>query len=293
MSATISPKTGRPYGMRRVCQVWEASRSSVFHARKAKPQGARRGPKPIIPDSKLISMIREDLQNSPFIEEGHRKVYYRLKHLKGVKVAPKRVLRLMREHALLSPQRSAQGEAKTHTGVITTEKPNELWGTDGTMVQVVENGTVWIFAALEHWNAECVGIHVCKEGDRFNALEPVRQGLERHFGGVGKAIAAGLALRCDHGSQYTSDYFRDELRYLGIHQSMAYVAEPQTNGVVERFWKTLKKQVIEGRIYKDLDELRRAVRAFRERYNEQWRLEKLKGRTPNEARLAWSGRVAA
>ena len=30
MSATISPSTGRPYGMRRVCRTWEAPRSTVF-----------------------------------------------------------------------------------------------------------------------------------------------------------------------------------------------------------------------------------------------------------------------
>ena len=37
----------------------------------------------------------------------------------------------------------------------------------------------WIFAAVEHWNAECVGWHVCQVGSRFAALDPMAQGLER------------------------------------------------------------------------------------------------------------------
>ena len=34
-----------------------------------------------------------------------------------------------------------------------------------------------IFTAVEHWNAECVGWHVCKRGDRFAALQPIAMGL--------------------------------------------------------------------------------------------------------------------
>lgn len=293
MSAAISPSTGRRYGLRFVARVWELPRSSVFYRRQERPAPRRRGPKPAVPDEALIPMIREDLANSPFREEGHRKVYYRLKHEKRIKVAPKRVLRLMREHALLSPQRAPKGEAKAHDGSICTEKPNELWGTDATLAQTVEEGTVWIFAAVEHWNAECVGIHAVKEGNRFEAMEPVKQGLRKHFGSIAKGMAEGLALRSDHGSQYTSEAFQTELRFLGIRQSLAYVGEPETNGVIERFWKTLKKQVLEGRIYQTIADLRRALRTFVDLYNRRWRLEKLKGKTPHEVRQAWLNTQAA
>lgn len=293
MSAAISPSTGRRYGMRKVCRTWEVPRSSFFERRKAKPEPKKRGPKPVVPDEELVPMICEDLANSPFREEGHRKVYYRLKHEKQIKVAAKRILRLMREHALLSPLRAPQGEPKTHDGTICTDQPLEMWGTDGTLTQTVEEGTVWIFAAIEHWNAECVGIHASKSGDRFEAMEPVKQGLKKHYGTLTAKIAAGLALRCDHGSQYTSDHFQKELKYFGIRQSLAYVGEPQTNGVIERFWKTLKKQVLEGRIYQTLADLRMALRDFVDLYNHRWRLEKLGGHTPDEIRQAWLSRQAA
>lgn len=293
MSAAISPSTGRRYGMRKVCRTWEVPRSSFFERRKAKPEPKKRGPKPVVPDEELVPMICEDLANSPFREEGHRKVYYRLKHEKQIKVAAKRILRLMREHALLSPLRAPQGEPKTHDGTICTDQPLEMWGTDGTLTQTVEEGTVWIFAAIEHWNAECVGIHASKSGNRFEAMEPVKQGLKKHYGALTAKIAAGLALRCDHGSQYTSDHFQKELKYFGIRQSLAYVGEPQTNGVIERFWKTLKKQVLEGRIYQTLADLRMALRDFVDLYNHCWRLEKLGGHTPDEIRQAWLSRQAA
>ncbi len=293
MSATISPGTGQRYGVRRVCRVWEAPRATVYFRRKVHPTPLKRGPKPLVPDSELLPMIREDLSSSPFREEGHRKVYYRLKFVRKIKVSQKRILRLMRENALLSPQRAPQGEPNKHDGTITTDKPLEMWGTDGTTTQVVEEGTVWIFGTVEHFNAECVGIHASKSGDRFNAMEPVKQGIKKHYGTISQDIAKGLTLRNDHGSQYESGSFQDELKYFGIRQSFAYVGEPQTNGVIERFWKTLKKQVLEGRIYQTLSELRDSLRDFVTLYNHSWRLEKLGGHTPDEARQIWVAKLAA
>ena len=97
-------------------------------------------------------------------------------------------------------------------------------------------------------------------------------GLTEIFGGVGPDVARGLALCMDHGSQYLSDHFLQQNRFWGITPSFAFVSEPQTNGVVERFFRTLKEQAIYGRIFNNLEEVRAAVAAFVVTYNEDWRL---------------------
>ena len=142
-------------------------------------------------------------------------------------------------------------------------------------VFTVEDGWVWTFAAVDHWNAECVGWHVCTVGSRVAALEPIAQGLGRRYGSVAADVARGLALRMDHGSQYLSDHFLNQVRYWGIHPSVGYLEEPETNGVVERWNRTLKEQAIYGRVFHNLADVRAAVAAFVERYNQCWRLEKL------------------
>ena len=106
------------------------------------------------------------------------------------------------------------------------------------------DGWGWIFTAVEHWNAECVGWHVCKRGDRFAALQPISMGLAGLYGSTAAGAARGLALRMDHGSQYLSDHFTNQIKFWGIQPSYAFVAEPQTNGVAERFNRTLKEQII-------------------------------------------------
>ena len=40
--------------------------------------------------------------------------------------------------------------------------------------------------------AECIGLHAAKRGTRFEALEPIRQGVRERFGGIGDGAARGL-----------------------------------------------------------------------------------------------------
>ena len=296
MSAATSPGTGLAYGLRRVCADWGMARSSFYamtsgqHAEQ--PPAKRRGPKPAISDQALLVAIEADLEASPWEGEGYRKVWARLRVCRDIRVARKRVLRLMRENNLLSPHRCRRRGGNPHDGEIITHAPNLMWGTDGVRVFTVDDGWGWIFTAVEHWNAECVGWHVCKRGDRFAALQPISMGLAGLYGSTAAGAARGLALRMDHGSQYLSDHFTNQIKFWGIQPSYAFVAEPQTNGVAERFNRTLKEQIIHGRIYRNIAELRDAVRDFVELYNAQWIVEKNGYLSPAQARQAWHAAIS-
>jgi putative transposase len=293
MSEATSEEMGKRYGLERVCRVLAFPRSTIYAERARESTGAiplqskRRGPKPRVSDTDLLAAIRADLAASPFIGEGHRKVWARLRVQWGIRVSRRRVLRLMREHHLLSPHRRPQGTANPHTGKITTGAPDILWGTDGIRIETVDEGWVWVFSAVDHCTAECVGWHAVKIGNRFAALEPIAQGITRYFGGTDSQVARGLSLRFDHGTQYMADHFLNQLKFWGIAPSPAFVAEPQTNGVAERFNRTLKEQAIYGRIFRNLEEVRTAVGKFVARYNADWRLEKLGFLSPLEARQAY------
>lgn len=302
MSARTSPTTGKPYGVQRTCAAWGIPRSSFYANRcpgsssgEDEPAQERKktGPKTKISDHDLLALIRRDLASSPFTGEGHRKVWARLRYGQGIKVSRKRVLRIMREANLLSPHRVPQKPPYEHTGRIVTDDPDVMWGSDGARVFTIQDGWGWIFASVEHWNSECMGWHVVKRGDRFAALEPVAQGLMSEFGSVEAGVARGLSLRIDHGSQYLSDHFQKQIKYWGITPSFAFLEQPQAGGVVERFFRTLKEQVIYGRVYENLEEVRQAVSDFVELYNSQWLIEKNGYLSPADARRAYYEGVAA
>ena len=95
-----------------------------------------------------------------------------------------------------------------------------------------------------------------------------------------------MLVRHDHGSPFMSEHFQNQLTFFGMTPSFAFVREPETNGVAERFIRTLKEQIVFGRIYHDI-EVRTAVRAYFERYNQHWLLEKNGYRSPAETRRNW------
>jgi putative transposase len=202
MSQATSPSTGQPSGLARVCRVWGVARSTVSWPRHERTtRRARRGPLGPWTDDELVDHIRRILAASPFPGAGYRQVWARLRH-GGIRTAPRRVLRLMRAHQLLAPTRQGHPHGpKAHDGTIIPPHVDAMWGTDRTATYTRQEGQVAILVAVDHYAAECVGLHAAKQGPRFEALEPIRQGGRTAFGLFGQAIAQGLLLRHDHGSQ--------------------------------------------------------------------------------------------
>src|SRR5512144_2153779 len=163
---------------------------------------------------------------------------------------PDRVLRIMGENHLLSPHRRSPRPANDHDGAITTEAPNVMWGADGAVIPTVEDGNVTLFIVAKHWNAEGLGWHVARHGNRYAAAEALALAVSRVFGSVGADAARSVSLRHDHGSPFMSEHFQNQLKFFGMTPSFAFVREPETNGVAERFIRTLKEQIVFGRIYR-------------------------------------------
>ena len=230
MSRVISPVSGKPYGLAAVCRAWRLARSGVYRHQRTMLQPQRRGPLGAMSDDGLTAAIQGVLAASPFHGEGHRKVWARLRYAE-TRTSLRRVLRLMRQNNLLAPTRvgSPRGP-RNHDGTIIPDTVDVMWGTDLTTT-ITGEGQAAVFVAVDHCSAECVGIHAHPQATRFQALEPIRQGVRQRFGGFGKAIARGLAVRHDHGSQYMSHHFQKEIAFLGIESSPAFVRAPEAMAV--------------------------------------------------------------
>ena len=151
---------------------------------------------------------------------------------------------------------------KAHDGTITTEAPDVMWGTDMTATVTVAEGAAFVFVAVDHCATACIGLHAAKRGNRFEALEPIRQGIRERFGGIGDGVARGLRLRHDHGSNYLADDFQQEVAFFGIESSPSFVREPEGNGVAERFIRTLKEAEGKRLVGTELRDDRRAPPGF-------------------------------
>ena len=294
MGRAASPSTGRRYGLARVCRALEIPRSTVYAARTrrlAPGVPRKRGPKTAFTDAELTDQIRAVLARSPFVGEGYRKVWARLR-LQGLRASKRRVLRLMRAHGLLAPTRAGRPHGpRAHDGTIRTERVDVMWGTDLTSA-ATDEGVASIFVAVDHGSTECVGLHAARRATRFEALEPIRQGVRASFGGFAGGVARGLKLRHDHGSQYLADDFQAEIAFLGIEASPAFVRAPEGNGCAERFIRTLKENLLWVRRFATVEELRQALLEFRRCYNATWIVERHGDRTPAQVRADQLGALA-
>ena len=292
MSRMVSPSTNRAYGVTMVSRLWRIARATVYRHRRPCLEPRRPGPLGPLPDDELVDVIRDLLAQGPFHGEGYRKIWARLRFA-GIRTSKRRVLRLTGEHGLQAPGRVGRPRGpRAHDGTIRTERIDLMWGSDLTSTMTGQ-GQASIFVAVDHCSAECIGIHAARQATRFEALEPIRQGVRTCFGAFAEGVAAGVDLRHDHGSQYVADDFQRELAFLGIAPSPAFVREPEGNGCAERFIRTLKENLLWVRHFDRIEELRQALHAFKDVYNRTWIVERHGYRTPAQVRADQLGLAQA
>ncbi len=234
MSQATSPSAKKPYGILRVCRAWRLARATV-QRHKALADGApripaKRGPKTFLSDGQILAETRAVLASTLFVGEGHRKVWARLRQERGVRTSMRRVLRLMREHGVLACDRPTGVRGPdTHDRTITTKTPDEMWAIDATGC-LTDEAIAAVFVVVDHCTGECLGVRAARRGTRFEAIECLREAIHFTKGRYADKIAEGTKLRHDHGSQFISHAFQDELRTLGIESSPSFVRQPEGNG---------------------------------------------------------------
>ena len=87
--------------------------------------------------------------------------------------------------------------------------------------------------------------------------------------------------------------FQTEITFLGMTSSPAFVRQPEGNGCIERFRRTLKEQLLWVRFFSTIEDLCQALLAFKETYNREWLIARLGYRSPAPVRQAFAVRPAA
>jgi transposase InsO family protein len=286
MKGQISKSQSRQYPMRMILKIAGLSSAAWYRRKPDRSEKRRPGPKPLVPDQVLLVEAKREINDSIFTGEGYQKIHKRMR-VRGIISAKERVNRVMRDNLLLSPNRPKLNITKNdHKGKIITEMPNRMWGTDGKRFFTLNEGWCWLFSVIDHCNDEIITWHTAKVGNRFAAMEPVRMAVKKIFGSLERGICkdTGLFLRSDHGSQYDSDDFQRELKFLNLSYSPAFVRSPQCNGIIERFHRTINEQVFDLWLFDSLEQAQRVIAEFMYNYNHVWILHRLGLKTPVEYR---------
>ncbi|MGC9424180.1 IS3 family transposase [Vibrio sp.] len=287
------PDTGKRYPVRMILRVAEYS-SAAYYGHLRHRQAQKRGPKTSLSDEDLALEIKATMDAIPFHGTGYKKIHGRMSRnlkKKGHSVSKNRVMRIMKERNMLNKPSGGTGSSREHDGTLITDAPNVMWGTDGKKFFTRRDGWCWLFDVIDHFNSEVIGYNVVKYGDRYEATRAVQNAVVHRFGAIEKGIAQGIVMRNDRGSQYISDFYRNSMTHLGIELSYTWARSPESNGVIERFHRTIEEQVFRMYDFETIEEAEKVIREFIDLYNREWMLERLGYLSPNEALCAYDSAV--
>jgi transposase InsO family protein len=180
--------------------------------------------------------------------------------------SPATITAILHRHGLINPEAS---QAAQHWQRFEHDTPNALWQID-------------FKGHFETAHGKCHPLTLLDDHSRFNlALQacqrPDTQSVRAHLVAVFERYGLPLRINADNGGPWGSprraEHGLSELSVWlirqGIRISHSAPYHPQTNGKLERFHRSLKAEVLNGRSFLDLAHAQKAFEAWRDVYNHE------------------------
>ncbi|HEY4041012.1 MAG TPA: IS3 family transposase [Rhodopila sp.] len=140
---------------------------------------------------------------------------------------------------------------------------NQLWVADITYVRLAEE-FVYLAVVLDAFSRKVIGWSMAAHLQASLALEALAMALRT------REVTPGLVHHSDRGVQYACGDYARRLKQAGIEPSMSRPGCPWDNALAESFMRTLKREEVDGRTYRDLAETKASIGSFLEEvYNRQ------------------------
>jgi transposase InsO family protein len=237
------------------------AKSSYYRWRQGQPDsGNRKRPwNRITPEEedKVLAVARE----SP--ELSSRQLSAWITDNEGFAVSESTVYRILRREGLVKRQETQLTAANEyHTK---TTRPHRMWATDASYFRVVGWGYYYLVTVMDDYSRFILAWKLQKDMSANSLIEVVQEAVDA-TGMTDVPVEDRTKLLSDNGSGYVSRAFRDYLRLVGIGHILAAPFHPQTNGKVERYQQSLKREVNQLP-YELPSQLERAIADFVDYYN--------------------------
>ena len=272
MIAQVQRQEKPPRSIRQLCRMLGVNRRWYYACRKpSKRQEA---------DSKLRDAIEQIVQE--FSGYGYRRVTHALVRA-GWSVNHKRVLRIMREEALLCRHKrrfvhttDSRHRYQVYPNLVQgmqVQAPDTVWVADLTYIRLPST-FAYLACILDAYSRKCVGWKVSKRIDAQLAVDALEMALAT------REVSPGLIHHSDRGVQYASAAYVQRLESIGARVSMSAVGNPYDNAKAESFFKTLKTEEVYLKQYQSFAEAEANIQQFLEEVYNTKRLHSSLGYVP-------------
>lgn len=235
------------------CRVLKVSRSGYYEWRDRPPSPRD------LEDAYLANLI-VDIHTMSRCSYGAPRVHAELRLGMGVRVGRKRVARLLRVTGRRGishrHKRRHRPAAAVHEDLVkrrfVAEGPDRLWCTDITE-HPTRLGKVYCCAVLDVFSRVVVGWSIADHMRSDLVVDALQMATWR------RRPEAGTIVHSDRGSQYTSWVFGHRLRDAGLLGSMGRVASSVDNSMIESFWSTMQRELLDQRLWHSPEELGSAI----------------------------------
>jgi putative transposase len=249
-----------PRGKRQVLLIMGIPRSTYYRWRQGQPKTNRGRPwNRVTPNEgrRILAVAKE------FPELSSRQLSSWITDHEGFAVSESTVYRILRREGLVKRQEieiAASNEYHTKTTC-----PHQMWATDASYFRVVGWGYYYLVSVMDDYSRFILGWKLQRDMSANSLIEVVQEAVDA-TGMTDVPVENRTRLLSDNGAGYVSKVFHDYLHLVGIGHILAAPYHPQTNGKVERYQQSLKKEVNQLP-YELPSELERAIAAFVDYYN--------------------------
>ena len=181
----------------------------------------------------------------------------------GFAVSESTVYRILRREGLVKRQETQLLAAKEyHTK---TTRSHQLWATDASYFRVAGWGYYYLVTVMDDYTRFILAWKLQRDMSANSLIEVVQEAVDV-TGMTDVPVEDRTNLLSDNGAGYLSRSFRDYLNLVGIRHILAAPFHPQTNGKLERYHQSIKKEVNQLP-YEAPSQLEKAIADFVDYYN--------------------------
>lgn len=248
---------GRAVSIAQLCR-WFGVPRSTFYYRPPVPAAPR---VPVI-DEALATQIRAIIDAEPVV--GLRRITARVRRTAAAPVNRKKIHRILKLNGWQVRQRPQGHRPRVPGWVSRAGRPNERWAIDTTHLFTRQDGWCHLTAIIDCCDRTIVGWRLSRSGIAGVAAAALEDALRTR--GI-TAASPALLLRSDNGLVFGAKAFVAVARRSGIGQEYITPYTPEQNGMIERFFLTLKQECVWLHRFENRDHAFRVIADWLDRYD--------------------------
>ena len=263
---------GKPVSLKKLCKWFGISRSSFYY--KPKPRERR------AVDAALEQKIWEVIGRQP--SWGLRFITAVIRREYGIHNI-KKIHRIIKQNGWQIAKKVKGHRPRIGAWCARAMESNVRWAIDTTHIFCGKHGWGHLTAIIDCCDRAIIGWRLSLSGSAKIAAAVLEDALRAR--GFVRGEAASLLLRSDNGLVFGAKEFTRVARSHGVRQEYITPYTPEQNGIIERFFRTLKEECVWGYNFRDSDEAFTKIAEWIDRYHEYRPHSALGYLTPNEFRV--------